>query len=517
MSGLLYNVVRFSGIISPRQRTLPKVLLIVCCCFFIAPASFGVLPAPRYAPGRILIKPRSEIVSDQLKQFHASQGSVVLRKFTPTGIQLIGVPDRESVQVMIERYQNSGLVEFAEPDYFVYASGKIPNDPFFTDGKLWGLHNTGQTGGSPGADIHAIEGWNLQASASNVVVAILDTGIRFTHEDLVSNLWVNTNDNTHGFNGFTGTNNPADDQGHGTAIAGIIGATGNNGIGITGVAWEVRMMACKCLDDFGIGTESSVIACLEFAQTNGARIINASFNGPNFSDAVSNSIASLRDSGIIVVAASGDRMTFGANLDITPWYPACYDLDNIVSVGASGDDDLLWYRSNFGATNVDLIAPGLFLVSTCMDADDAYCPTNFPDADGELAGTSFAAAHVSGALALILEKFPGEDYQTSIRRLLLAVDQIPGLEGTCVTGGRLNLAHAFNPPIRLKLVTGDENSLSLRVETSPNRTCFVEVSPDLLNWSAVETNITSSLGCFDFTDSQVANTPQLFYRAVALE
>ncbi|MBC8097208.1 MAG: S8 family serine peptidase [Akkermansiaceae bacterium] len=492
-----------------------RVFVFLICCLSVGlSTAFGASDSPTYVPGRILIKPKAGHDPEALNRFYTEAGLTVLRRFATGGVQLVRIGNDATVPNAIQACQSSGLVEFAEPDHFVKAAATIPNDPFFLDGTLWGLLNTGQNGGVAGADIHAPDGWDFQSSASNIIVAVLDTGVRLTHEDLVSNLWVNTNDNTHGYNAFDDSHNPTDNEGHGTLVAGILGAVGNNGVGITGVAWDVQLMIGKCLDTDGEGTDSSVIAALEFAQTNGARIINTSFSSAFFSEAVSNTIASLRDDGIIIVAASGDSLLESTDVDLMPTYPACYDLDNIVSVASTGNDDTLGYRSNYGVTNVDLAAPGDLMFSTCFMADNAYYPHTVQDPP--LFGSSFATAHVSGALALILEKFPGEDYQTSLRRLLLAVDKVPALEGMCATGGRLNLVHAFSPPIRMKFMEATGETFSLRVETSPNRTCIIEASPDLLNWSAMGTNTTSIAGYFDFADTKVTNAPQQFYRALSI-
>jgi subtilisin family serine protease len=155
------------------------------------------------------------------------------------------------IPALIKLYAQSGLVEFAEPDYLVHAAVTIPNDPRYLDGTLWGLNNTGQNGGTMDADIDAPEAWDIRTSASNIVVAVLDTGIRTTHEDLAANLWTNPLDGSHGWNALSGTNNPGDDEGHGSLVAGIIGARGNNGRGVVGVAWSVQIMALKCLDSSG--------------------------------------------------------------------------------------------------------------------------------------------------------------------------------------------------------------------------------------------------------------------------
>src|SRR5262249_55816856 len=163
----------------------------------------------------------------------------------------------------------------------------MPNDPRFLDGTLWGLHNIGQSGGTADADIDALEGWDVLTSASDIVVAVLDTGVRYTHEDLAANMWVNPSNGGDGVKRPPRTNDPEDDQGHGTLVSGTLGGVGNNGKGVTGVAWQVQIMACKCLDSAGNGNDSDVIECLDYARTNGARVINASLDSPTYSQAMS--------------------------------------------------------------------------------------------------------------------------------------------------------------------------------------------------------------------------------------
>ncbi len=292
-----------------------------------SPASVSV---PAYRPDRILIQPKAGFSLAALANFHAAEKIEVLQTFEGIGrLQVLLVPEGETVTGLIAKYQRSGLVAFAEPDFMgrVFAT---PNDPKFLDGTLWGLNNTGQNSGTAGADIDAPEAWDVLTSASNIVVAVLDTGVRYTHEDLAANMWVNPNDGGHRTNALAGTNDPSDENGtgHGTMVAGILGAVGNNGKGVTGVAWQVQIMACKCFNNFGVGTISSAVACLDYARANGARIINASWGFTN-SLALSNAFESVRSAGIIVVAAAGNSST---NIDVNPTYPASYDFDNVVSV-----------------------------------------------------------------------------------------------------------------------------------------------------------------------------------------
>jgi len=450
--------------------------------------------APQYRLDQILVQPKHGISSDTLARFHSQHGIEVLRTLlTQGGLQIISVPKAQTIAELVKTYQQSGLVEFAEPDYLVHTAATIPNDPKFLDGTLWGL-----------TKIDAPDGWDVQTSASNIIVAVLDTGVRYTHEDLASNMWVNPVDKTHGLNALTATNDPSDDSGHGTMVAGVLGAVGNNGIGVTGVAWRVQIMACKCFDKFGVGDVSSIVTCLEYARTNNARLINASWGLSTNSLALSNALDSVRAAGIIVVAASGNNTN---NIDLNPSYPSSYHFDNVVSVAYTTQGDSLGSASNYGATTVDLAAPGENIYST-FAATDSYYFT--------LTGSSFAVPYVTGALALILARYPGEVYQASVARILNAADPIPALAGKCVTGGRLNLRNALLPSVRLASVPSLVPGLiQFRVLSAPARTCVVQTSSDLNGWASVFTNVTSVLGTFEFALPAATSPAIHFFRAVA--
>lgn len=463
--------------------------------------------APVYRPDRILIQPTARTTRSAMTQLHATQRGQVLKTFEGMRrLQVVRVPRGETVESLIAKYRQSGLVEFAEPDYAVRMAA-IPNDPKFLDGTLWGLHNTGQSGGTADADIDAPEAWDVLTSASNVIVAVLDTGVRYTHEDLAANMWTSPTDGGHGLNAITGTNNPNDDQGHGTLVSGILGAVGNNAKGLAGVAWRVQIMACKCLDSTGNGNDSDVIECIDYARTNGARIITASLDSPSYSQALSNAIHAVREAGILFVASAGNN---SANIDLSPRYPAAYDIDNIVSVAYTTRTDALGSLSNYGATNVDLAAPGAAMYSTFFASDTSYLGAP------SIQGSSFAAPYVAGAFALMLTKFPSENYRQLIDRLLDATDPIPALTGKCVTGGRLNLRKALSPPITLTSIgSASVGSFPMRVSGGPNRQIVIELTEDLTAWTPIFTNTTSTIGTFDFVDMPPAPLTQRFYRATA--
>ena len=460
------------------------------------------------ATDRILIKPRLTTRAAGLADFHALQNARLLRTFAaPGNIQLLSVPRGETVRSFLEKYQRSGLVEYAEPDYWIHLAAAAPDDPHYVAGVLWGLDNTGQFGGAPDADIDAPEAWDTLTSASNVVVAVVDTGVRYTHEDLAANMWANPLDGSHGPNMLTGSNDPTDESGHGTLVAGVLGAVGNNAKGVVGVAWQVQIMACKFADNSG-GSISDAIACIEYARTNGARVINASWGVYGLSLSLSNALHAARSADIIVVAAAGND---AVDTDLLPYYPASFDFDNIVAVAATTRRDEFYWLSNFGTQSVDLAAPGLDISSTAAGADDAYALYE---------GTSMAAAYVSGACALLRARYPAESAQQIIRRLLAGTDPLAALEGRCLTGGRLNLQKALGPPTAmparlLALPLAGSGSFRLRLTGAPQRAYIIEATTNLFDWTPVFTNATADDGHFVFTDKPAMGQPRGFYRAKA--
>jgi hypothetical protein len=293
-------------------------------------------------------------------------------------------------------------------------------------------------------------------------------------------------------------------------MAGVIGAVGNNDLGVVGVAWQVQMMACVCLSNTGTGNDSDVLTCINYAITNGARIINASFSSTSYSQATSNAIVAARDAGIIVVAAPGNT---SVDVDVQPTYPACLQIANVISVAYTTRNDTLGQLSDYGATNVTLAAPGDQMYSTYDSSDSSYYPPT--DLGVDIAGTSFSAAYVSGALALLEAQYPADGYQEIINRLLNSADRVPGLAGKCRTGARLNIGKALRTIDVSVLPTAAGSPFQMRVSGGLNRTCVVQATTNLVDWSPVSTNATSADGTFDYTDNQPAGQPQRFFRATA--
>lgn len=318
------------------------------------------------------------------------------------------------------------FIDFAEPDYLVFPC-LAPNDPDYVAGKMWGLHNPGTAAGSKvDADIDAPEAWELITDASNILVAVTDTGIQYNHEDLRDNMWVHPDTGFFGFDAYDNDDDPMDVGGHGTHCAGTIGASGNNGKGMTGVAWKVQLMALRFLGPNG-GSTSDSIRVVNYARLNGAHIISASWGGGGYSQGLFNAIQACQQAGIPFVAAAGNS---SANNDATPQYPSSYNLPNIVAVASTTISDSLSTFSCYGRYSVDIGAPGSSIWSTYVGSNQAYKYLN---------GTSMAAPHVSGALALAMAYFPDENSEQLIDRLYASADRIAALNGRVSSGGRLNL------------------------------------------------------------------------------
>lgn len=407
----------------------------------------GAQDEPPAASDRILVKYKKSVGARTRSRSLAKSRLRTLRKMKRADVSLLEVQDKgRPLKKVLEELRESGLVEYAEPDYVVHALSTFPDDPNFH--QQWGLHNTGQYSGAPGADIGAPEGWDIAAGNSPVVVGVIDTGVDYGHEDLVDNMWVNPGetrngidddgngyiDDIHGIDSIADDGDPMDSRHHGTHVAGTIGATANNGIGIAGVAWNVQIMGLKFLSSTGSGYVSNVIQCLEYAQMMrdeyGVNVVltNNSWGGGGYSQALDDAIRSNEDSGILFVAAAGND--HGDN-DATANYPSAYEVDSLIAVAATGRNDQLANFSNYGAQSVDIAAPGAFIMSTIPGDRYAY-----------LSGTSMAAPHIAGAAAMLFSRYP-EATPRAVKELLLATaESVPELDGKVLTG-RLDLHEAF--------------------------------------------------------------------------
>jgi subtilisin family serine protease len=385
---------------------------------------------------RILVRP---IPGKSLEALDASTGVRRLQTFPNIhGLEILEVPVGTTTESLLSRYRQSGLVVYAEPDHIVHAQLQ-PNENTFADGTLWHLNNTGASGGIAGADIGAAGAWNSGTSAAGVVVAVVDSGIRYTHQDLAPNMWHNPNEGTDGYKGdryginaITGSGDPWDDYGHGSHVAGIIGAVGNNGVGVVGVCWAVKLMALKFINSQGQGNVSDAITCINFAVSHYAKVINFSWGDPTWnSQALHDAIVAAGNAGVIFVAAAGN---LAQNIDYNTYYPASYSLPNLITVAATDRRDQLGSYSSYGPSTVSLGAPGDAIYS-CWNGSDSSYQFN--------SGTSMATPVVAGACALLWATYPNESYADIIHRVMWYVTPLPGLAGKCVSGGRLNLQAAM--------------------------------------------------------------------------
>lgn len=420
------------------------VLTLILLCSWSTDAQAQKVKA-RFRPDRILVQPRNEEAARDLLKVQKEKQHKVRKKLPALGLQVIELAPGDDPVAQVEAYKRTGLAVHAEPDYLLYPS-LVPNDPLLTNGTLWAMRNTGQSGGKSDADIDAIEAWNSIQSAENIVVAVIDTGVRYTHEDLAANMWRNPGesangrdddgngyvDDIHGMDAIINKGNPLDDDGHGTHVAGTIGGVAGNGTGVAGVAWKVKLMALRFLSHDGGGATSDAIECIDYARKNGADVINASWGGPDYSYFLERAIRNAGSAGIIFVTAAGNELQ---NNDIYSSYPANYNLPNVISVAASTRMDVLDASySNYGSETVHLAAPGTGIVSTWHTSDSSYVG---------LSGTSMATPHVAGAVALLKSAYPSESVSELTQRLLAGTDKLPSLAGKVISGGRLNVANLF--------------------------------------------------------------------------
>lgn len=418
----------------------------------------GLKISESYVRGQLIIKFKQGEGPDGifLEKYNLKSADKILKQYNlknkgnkDSGVERLYVAEQAIVsdlQNVINEIEKDPRVEYAEPNYIVRADN-IPNDPSFSN--LWAMNNTGQTGGTADADIDATEAWDMQTgngSTSGQVVGVIDSGIDYNHPDLSQNIWTNPGeipgngvdddgngyvDDIRGWDFYNNDNNPMDDNGHGTHVSGTIGALGNNGVGVAGVNWSVKMAALKFLNSSGSGSTAGAISALNYANAMGFKITSNSWGGGGYSQALYDAISAANTAGNLFVAAAGND---GKNTDGSPSYPASYDLPNIISVAATDHKDNLASFSNYGANSVDIGAPGVNIYSTLPG-------NNY----GSKNGTSMATPHISGAAALVWAQFPGVNASAVNARILNGADLVPSLAGKTVTGGRLNVYNAIEP------------------------------------------------------------------------
>jgi subtilisin family serine protease len=405
------------------MRFLPLTVLVV-----LAASAFPAAAGASGVADEIVVMREGGLTRSELRQ----AGVSAERPLPIAGVELVTATGERADA--LDALRADPDVEWAEPNRLRRVSG----DPLA--GLLWGLQNTGQSvwwhRGTPDADIDAPEAWAITRGAG-VTVAVVDTGADLGHQDLDGRL-------VGGHDFVDDDSDPADLKGHGTHVAGTI-AAGENGTGVVGVAPEARVMPLRVLDATGAGSSADVAAAFSYAGDHGVPIVNASLGSSHASLAERRAIQSHPGTLYVVAAGNGGDDGVGDDNDrAAPEYPCAYDEPNVICVGASDADDARAGFSNFGATSVDLFAPGESVVSTYPRGEATYLDRYFGSGDGYevMRGTSMATPHVAGAAALALAARPASGAAQVKAALMAGVDRPPALAGTSVSEGRLNAAAA---------------------------------------------------------------------------
>jgi subtilisin family serine protease len=412
----------------------------------------------------VLVKFKSNVSLADISKLAAKNNDRVEDQIeTVKGLVAIDDLDNANAEAVAKQYaQMSDLVDYAEPNFEIKLEpgetispkdlskreenlAEGPNDPMFND--QWALNNAGQNGGKQKADIGALEAWLKTKGTKKVVIAVLDTGVEYTHNDLVTNMWIRpdnvpayrddelgTINDLHGFNADDNQSDPMDENGHGTHCAGVIGAEGDNNEGIAGINWQIEIMPLKFLGRGGFGSTKDAIEAINYAidrKRNGVnvRVISASWGSTQYSKALEDAIRAAGEEGILFVAAAGND---SSDNDKRHHYPSDYKLPNVISVAALDRNDNLASFSNYGIKSVHIAAPGKDILSTWLK--DSY---------REASGTSMATPQVSGVAGLILATDPKMSVDKLKNRMLKSVDKLDSLNGKIETGGRLNAAKAL--------------------------------------------------------------------------
>ncbi|MFU7560472.1 S8 family serine peptidase [Roseiconus sp. JC912] len=399
-----------------------------------------------FRPDTIILAFNENVSAGSKATILSANGLQVKREFQTFNGMVVTTQSGADVLDIVSGLLQEDDILYAEPDY-VREFALTPNDTRY--GEQWHYNNTGQTFGTPDADIDLPEAWDVTTGSDQVVIAVIDSGLQLDHPDIVDNLWVNPgeipgdgidNDNNgyvddiNGIDAFGGDVDPSDTVGHGTHVAGTISATGNNNLGVTGVNWNAKIMPLQVGDTTGLSS-AAIIEAIDYAtmmrRDHGIniKVSNNSYGGyfPSFAEQLA--VQAHTNAGILFVAAAGND---GLNIDQLPSYPASYPAAGVVSVAATDDDDQLAFFSNYGVGNVDLAAPGVNILSLGLNSTYVYN-----------SGTSMASPHVAGVAALLAGYSPTASVQDLKDALMLGADPLQNLQGSSITGARLNAAGAL--------------------------------------------------------------------------
>lgn len=460
-----------------------------------------------YVKNEILVKFTSGLKSSYMTAANLAIGSEVMETLGDLGWQRIRIPDGMTIDEAIGRYKGLGTVEQVQPNFY-YHLLVTPNDPQYTSPGMYGL-----------SKISAPSAWDLTTGNSAVVVADIDTGLRYTHEDIAPNAWINpgetagngVDDDANGFvDDIYGADfryndaDPMDENGHGTHTAGTLGAAGNNMLGVTGVNWNVRIMAVKIYSQGGTDTTSAMLInaynYVRLMKNRGVniRVTNNSYGGCleacGYDQATKDALDAMGAAGILNVFAAGNN---NANNDTTaaPNYPATYTSPSVLAVAASDQNDAKAGFSSYGLVSVDLAAPGVGILSTFNGSNSSYA---------SLQGTSMATPHVAGAAALLSAYNPSLSVASLKATLMNTVDPVAAWATLVKTGGRLNVDRAlrnqtvctFSPATNLMMVGTKGGVFTVNVTAGPN--CDYTVKSNVVWAKVLSTDAMSGNGTVNF-------------------
>jgi RHS repeat-associated protein len=430
------------------STTFRRTFSVLVLTYLLAASSFSpfIVPATTAKPirstqvranaahraGELLVRFRAGVSERDKELVLAGQGARKKKHLRgESGIEQVELPVGQDAHAVAVQTLLSGQVEFAEPNFLIAKDDAITNDAHFNE--QWALRNTGQNGGQFGSDVKASAAWSTTTGARSTVVAVIDSGVDFTHPDLVNNQWLNPasiiNGDVHGWDYVDDNAAIKDEHGHGTAVAGIIAAEGNNFVGVAGVMWHASLMSLRVLDNKGTGDIANAVEAIDYAVAHGAHVINLSWGTNGESIALRDAIERALRRNVVVVCSAGNG---SRDLTIDPYYPASFDLKNLITVAASDDFDRLASLSNWGAKSVTVAAPGTNILTT--QRGGGYW---------SMSGTSAAAPLVSGIAGLLKTFRPGVTAQAVARAIAEGSRATASLSDKVASGGVVNAEDAL--------------------------------------------------------------------------
>ena len=380
-----------------------------------------VPPGRPHVAGELIVHFKPGLAQAARRRILRQHEATPRRSLRAQGLELVRLDEASLATVAAELEREPGVLD-AQPNY-LYRVSATPDDALFDE--LWGLHAAND------ADMDLPEAWDVTTGSASVTVAVIDTGVMYTHADLTTNIWSNSGETADGLDndanghiddirGWDFVDNdatPTDLHGHGTHVAGTVGAEGNNGVGVTGVNWDVGVMPLRAGDADGLFTEAALVDAFNYACTEGADVVNGSFEGNSYSPAMFSAINSCPGTLFVFAAGNGGLDGVGDNIDAgTPTYPCAYTSANVVCVAASTEVAGIASFSNFGPASVDVAAPGTGILSTVISGD--YF---------EYSGTSMASPHVAGVAALLFARYPAATPPQIKYSLMRTVDPLAGV------------------------------------------------------------------------------------------